>query len=234
MASSQGLVSRYAILQEKFYQKLPSSSNSNLLSSIQAPPFVFSVLLSGRLVLTEYRTLAVAVGFSDFWFIHSQRAVESGKTMTYYTSRSPRLISVKKEGTQNQVHKKILQKNSRPSDSYSWLHIRVFTFRGLLYVFKFHASTPSYILTGPKHRLCISLWANSEKFSTEHYVLSLYPNKCTTIERSYLNSMHLHHRMYWQVRSIELCISLWANSEKFSTEHYVLSLYPNKCTTIER
>jgi len=105
-----GLQSRVGIsicyIARKILPKTPSSSNSNLSSSIQAPPFLFSVLLFGRLVLSEYRTLAVAVGFSDFWFIHSPRAVESGKTMTNYTSRSPRLISVEKEGTQNQVHKK--------------------------------------------------------------------------------------------------------------------------------
>ena len=106
MASSQVLVTRYAIFQEKFYQKPPSPSNSNLSSSIQAPLFLFSVLLSERLLLSEYRTLAVAVSSSHFWFVHSPRAVESGKTMTNYTSRSPRLISVKKEGTQNQVQKK--------------------------------------------------------------------------------------------------------------------------------
>ena len=96
----------------KILPKTPSSSNSNLSSSIQAPPFLFSVLLSERLVLSEYRKLAVAVGFSDCWFIHSARQVESGKTMTNCTSRSPRLISVKKEGTQNQEHKKSCERTA--------------------------------------------------------------------------------------------------------------------------
>jgi len=92
--------------------KTPSSSNSHLSSSIKVPPFLFSVLLSERLVLSEYRKLAVAVGFSDFWFIHSARQMESGKALKNYTSRSPRLISVKKEGTQNQEHKKCCKRTA--------------------------------------------------------------------------------------------------------------------------
>jgi hypothetical protein len=66
MASSQGFVTRYAIFQQKFYQKPPSLSNANFSISIQAPPFLFNVLFSERPVLSEYRTLAVAVSFSHF------------------------------------------------------------------------------------------------------------------------------------------------------------------------
>jgi hypothetical protein len=113
MASSLGLVNRCDIFQEKFYQKPFSeqlkSFEFNTSSTISLQCFV----------LTEYRTLAVTVSFSHFWFIHSPRAVESGKTMTNYTSRSPRLISAKKEGTQNQVHKKSCK---RTADSLILIH----------------------------------------------------------------------------------------------------------------
>jgi type III secretory pathway component EscT len=57
MASSQVVVTPYAIFQEKILpKKNPSLNNTNLSIPIKAQPFLFSVLSFGTLVLPEYVT----------------------------------------------------------------------------------------------------------------------------------------------------------------------------------